>query len=205
MRSAKGAQAARRPHLPVAMASGLAVGVLSGLLALRVGMGGPAVAGAQSDDPPEEAEPTRAQKLAADAATATTTSRVESSPDAGPSAEPDAGPPDAGSEETLAEAQNEQEDAERSSRPRVREVTLRFDVEPPEAPDVSITVDGEAVSERAHVVKVQGRRRRVQVVVRARGFLTWSREVRVGRDRELNIELERPRPTDDGPGGLIDL
>jgi hypothetical protein len=192
-----GGAARRKTHLPVAIVAGLAVGVLAGILVLRAGGGAPADLVADEADH-EPTDPRVA--LAADAAPAADEAepQVALAPghDAGPLAPPDAAPPDAA-------APAEEDEDEEELGPRT--VTLRFDVRPEDATGVEITVDGQAVSGRAHAIEVEGRGRRVRVVARARGFLTWSRNVAVGRDRWLRIELERFIPLDEGPGGLIDL
>jgi hypothetical protein len=179
--------ARRTPHLPVAVVSGLAAGMLVGLLVLRVGPG------ARADSAEDAPDATYEQvALAADAAPAAEAAVALADRDAGPGELPDAAPLDAGIEDV---------DADHG----LRTVTLRFEVRPPDAQGVEITVDGRTVTGRSHAIEVEGASRRVRVAARARGFLTWSRQLTIGRDRWVRIELERFVPIEEGPGGLIDL
>lgn len=200
-------------RLPIAIASGLATGVLSGVLYLHVdgaeasGGGddardgdegaaaragdGEATTGAGASGAPDAAIP-----AAGDAGMA---ARIAA--DAGVEEEPDADDPDDEDEELVAS----ENDSGNGADVAPRSATLHFRLDPADASGVSIYVDGEEVTGRAHEVELEGGRARVQARVRARGFLPWAQTITVRGDRRVAVELQRPEPSDDGPGGRIDL
>lgn len=83
--------------------------------------------------------------------------------------------------------------------------TLHFDVRPPQATGLAISVDGKPISGTALTVTLDGGKKRVKVVARARGYLTWSHHVTVRHDETVRIHLRHPKPRSAGPGGLISL
>jgi hypothetical protein len=187
-------------RLPIVVAAGLAVGVFAGLLLVRARGGGP-----------ELPDPAAADERAATAvrpATADAGARPAAEPavaDAAP-VRPDAGAPDAAPrhhhhhhhEDDVAEAGSEESSSHRTA-------VLRFAIRPPGVEGVRITVDGAAVDGASRPVDLSDGPERVKVVVRARGYLTWSRRITVRHDQTVRVELERPGPVSGGPGGLIDL
>lgn len=207
-RAGSGRAARRRPHIPVAVVSGLLVGVASGLFVVHGGV--PALADGSEESAGESDSRELAQvsgELADAGAVEAASDTDEPAADAAVAEKPDAAPPDAGvDDDGVADGpESDRDGPDRPAQPPPRTVRLSFDVRPRDAGNVSIRVDGERVSGRAHPVHVEGRFRRVRVQVRAHGFLNWSQRVRVGRDRTIRVDLERPVSTDDGPGSSIDL
>lgn len=212
-----GAARGGRAKIPLAVASGLTTGVLAGVVVLQIG-GEDARAGGDRAEPGSEAAETMARSEAAevdagsaldepaepDAAPADEEARVEGE-DGADEEEEEAEEEEIGAAEEEADEAEEADESTRPERPAERTATLRFDLEPSDPRGLAISVDGEPASGTSHEVEIQGVSERVEVSVRARGFLTWRRTVTVRGDRTLSIELERPTPTDDGPGGAIDL
>ncbi len=197
------------PRIPLAVASGLTVGVLSGVVVLQFG-GDWAFAGDGDRSEPSARESETVAAAPPDAFAGDEPAAARR--DAGIAIAADGGAPDAEAPvetdagEVIAEGPDDDTgELSDPSSDQVRSATLSFDVTPADPRGLSISVDGEPVSGRTHVVEFRGGGTRLNVRARARGFLTWSRAVPVRGDRRIVIELERPEASDDGPGGAIDL
>lgn len=175
---------ARGRALPIVVASGLAMGVFAGLLVVR-GTGGddgappvaPAVAAPESGSSATDSPPPASTATAAASAPAAPGSA--SPVDAGAAAPPSPAAP-----------------AARTS------AVLSFSVKPRRA---HVLVDGVEIEGTTAEVPLVDGSATVEVVVRGRGYKTFTRSYTVTEDQEIQVKLPREREEPSGPGGLLDI
>lgn len=191
--------ATRSKALPITIAAGVAVGVCLGLLVIRK------TEGKGESSTPEPA-----------ATSATTRAAVGSPAQPAPAVEPPVAvsPPPAAPVPGPAEPAAPAEPAEPTQAPAAPPaaapeptyVMVTVSVTPPEAAAIArVTVDGAPAS--AEGVRVAADpKKKVRVVVKAKGYATFEKKIVVTEDTAIDAALKKAsRGTGSGPGGSIDL
>lgn len=204
----KGSAPSRR--MPIAVAAGVATGVLVGLLMLHAGEpakaaseGGPRAVNVAAEPGPTAAHQ-KAPPVIADARAKVTAAAADAHPAVAMAAPADAAPVATTSTEpeTTAGEPGDGNEAE----PALEKATLTFEVTPRSLSDLVIRVDGERIHGAESEVTLKDGRARVRVSARAAGYLTWRRKITVHGDDIVHIRLRQPSlHSSEGPGGSLDF
>jgi hypothetical protein len=84
------------------------------------------------------------------------------------------------------------------------QATLTVTVTPADAPGMIIVVDGAPVTGGA-IALAANPKKRVKVVVRAKGYNDWTKSLVVAADTTLDVKLTRKSIGNNGPGGALGL
>lgn len=174
---------ARGRALPIAVASGLAMGVFAGLIVVR-GTGG-------DDGPP----PVAPGVVAPASGSFTPSASSPSAPTAPVSATGSTTKPAEGISPTTAPPSP-------GAPPARSSAVLSFSVKPRRA---HILIDGKEIEGTSAEVPLMNGTATVEVVVRGRGYKTFTRRYTVTDDQEIQVKLPREREEPSGPGGQLDI
>ena len=182
--------------LPIMVAAGLACGVFAGLLLVR-GTGhadeGDTVASSDEVKPDE----TKPDETKPDVVKPDETKPDEVKPDEA-GVKPDEVKPD--------EVKPDEVKPDVVKPAVLTEARLTVTVTPADADDLKVTVDDQPYAGPMTIALDKGKKR-VTVVVRAKGYRKYSKRVTLTKDYPLKVKLRKPTkkkpPT--GPGNLIDL
>lgn len=185
---------ARGRALPIVVASGLAMGVFAGLIVVR-GTG-------SEDGAPAVAPGVIAPSNSSSSGSASTPVSAPGSSTAG-SAAPSAPVPVAGATATTSDAGVASTTPPSPGAPSARSTAvLSFSVKPRRA---HILVDGKEIETATAEVALVNGTATVEIVVRGRGYKTFTRRYTVTEDQEIQVKLAREREEPSGPGGQLDI
>jgi hypothetical protein len=84
------------------------------------------------------------------------------------------------------------------------QATLTVNVTPADAPGLVVSVDGAPVSGGV-VTLATNARKRIKLVVRAKGYDEWTRTLVLTADTVVDVKLQRRSLGDKGPGSVLGL
>ncbi len=91
-----------------------------------------------------------------------------------------------------------------ASAPMAAQATLTVNVTPADAPGLSVIVDGTPLTGGVVTLPTNARKR-LRVVVRAKGYDEWTRAIVLTADTVVDVKLQRKSLGDKGPGSALGL